>query len=176
MPALSWRCLLWTVSQKQTPASDSASNCCPTNSYAHQIPPFKLHTLFGSRTNYWASRKENKTEKSRKFLSKQEKIKFYLKEAREYIQNSLRYMKSMLIFVFILCDEVIEDSVSLNNCWNDLRIWLDEVLILKSNTFVLTTDWYNWLCINSYLDFALSMLILTPRGFTSLSRTEVQPP
>lgn len=48
-------------------------------------------------------------------------------------------MKSMLIFVFILWDEVFEDSMSLNNYLNDLHIRLDAVLTLKSNTFVLTT-------------------------------------
>ena len=165
-----------SIMDSQPIANSCLIQTLPWTAVLPTIPSFKLHILFVSRTNDWPSRKGNRTEKSRKFLSKQEKIKFYLKEAREYIQNSLRYMKSMLIFVFTVCDEVIEDSVSLNNCWNDLRIWLDDVLILKSNAFVLTSDWYNWLCINSYLDFVLSTLILTPWGFTSFSRTEVQPP
>lgn len=39
------------------------------------------------------------------------KIKFYLKTTKEYTPNSLKYMKSRLIFVFILWDEMFEGSM-----------------------------------------------------------------
>lgn len=69
---------------------------------------------------------KNRKEEIRKTVILMRIIQFYLEKAGEYIMNSLKYTKSMLICVFVLWDDIFEGRkvwliVSMTEAWDLMK-------------------------------------------------------